>query len=330
MNRLGYDPFRDDAAIDVRIRVSGKARALDGEVTWRDASGKGMGERRFVAKDGNCAKLLTEMSFAVSLQIQLLRPKAPADSGPPLAGTGSSTSPGPTSVAATVSAAPASPATPSSPSPTAPPGVPPPTPAEPPPSPPDTEDKDEPSTERQPEEAPVDEAAAQPEESPSGLSMWVGIGPSLAWRLSPNLTGDGRLFFGIRRGDLSAEIAAEATYPSSLRRWDGSGFRQSLIGGTLALCGHHRMLSACALGRASQVRVTGLGVDETLSPNGFIVQAGLRVTATFELGGPWALAAHLDGLGLLTPCSVVLNQATVWEMPRLGALAGVALSARFR
>jgi hypothetical protein len=333
-HRLGYAPFRDDASIDVRIRIRGSGHALDGEVTWRDASGKGMGERRFLAKDGNCAKLLTEMSFSVSLQIQLLRPKTPAKSGAPPGVAGSSTTSGPTPIAAAVSAPPASATSPSAPSSNAPPSPPRARPAEPPveptPSPPDTEEKPEPPDERQPEEPPVEEPETQPDESPSSLSMWVGIGPSLAWRLSPNLTGDGRLFFGIRRDSVSVEIGAEASYPSTIRRWDGSGFRQTLIGGTLALCGHHQSLSACALGRASQVRVTGLGVDEARSPTGFVVQAGLRVAATYDIGGPWSVAAHLDGLGLLTSCTVVLNQTSVWETPRLGALAGVDLSVRFR
>src|SRR5512141_1734381 len=77
-HRIGYDPFRDDAPLNVRVRVGGATNAVDGHVEWRKANGMLMGERRFVAKDGNCAKLLTEMSFAVGLQIDLLRPKAPA------------------------------------------------------------------------------------------------------------------------------------------------------------------------------------------------------------------------------------------------------------
>jgi hypothetical protein len=78
------------------------------------------------------------------------------------------------------------------------------------------------------------------------------------------------------------------------------------------------------------VRVSGLGVDNPRSPDGFLMQAGIRIAATLELGGPWSAAARLDGLGLLTPCTVYLNQDAVWQMPRIGALAGIDLSARFR
>jgi hypothetical protein len=144
------------------------------------------------------------------------------------------------------------------------------------------------------------------------------------------MTADGRLFLGLRRRNLSFELAAEATYPSAFHRWDGSGFRQMLIGTTVAICGHIDWLSACALGRAGLVRITGLGVDQPRQPNGFVGQAGARLAATFRVAGPWSLATRLDGLGLLTPCRVHLNQAPVWEMPRLGMLVGIDLLARFR
>src|SRR5581483_11728073 len=77
-HRLGYDPFRDSAAIKVSIHVAGSARAVNGQVEWRNAGGSSMGERAFAARYGNCSKLMTEMSFAVTLQIELLRPKTPA------------------------------------------------------------------------------------------------------------------------------------------------------------------------------------------------------------------------------------------------------------
>ena len=110
-NRIGYDPFREDASVEVRVRVGGATNAVDGHVEWRRASGLLMGERRFVAKDGNCAKLLTEMSFAVGLQIELLRPKAPAGTGPVSSARGgaatSSPSPGAAAAATPPPSAPA-------------------------------------------------------------------------------------------------------------------------------------------------------------------------------------------------------------------------------
>jgi hypothetical protein len=49
-----------------------------------------------------------------------------------------------------------------------------------------------------------------------------------------------------------------------------------------------------------------------------------------NLGGPWIVSVRLDVLALLTPFTVELNQVEQWKMPRLGALAGIDLSARFR
>jgi hypothetical protein len=323
-HRIGYDPFREDASIDVTVRVGGADNAVDGHVEWHKTNGLLMGERHFVAKDGNCVKLLTEMSFAVGLQIDLLRPKAPAATRAVASPKSVTTAAG---AAASAAVAPPSTAAPDTPSATAPRTA-----TEPAAAPSTTTSKPDvtepPAAERRPREEAKDAAGVATPESASPWLMWVGLGPSLAWRISPAITGDARLFLGIRRADFSLEIAAEATYPSTERRWDGSGFRQSLLGGTLALCGHREWLSACALGRASAVLVSGLDVDKPRSPSGFVAQAGLRLAADFPLGGSWFLAAHLDGLGLPTRCTVVLNQATVWEMPRLGALAGLDILMR--
>jgi len=138
------------------------------------------------------------------------------------------------------------------------------------------------------------------------------------------------MFLGVRRNDLSVELGAEASYPSTERRSDGSGFRQSLVGASAAVCGHLSALSACLLGKASQVRVSGLGVAQPRSPTGFLTQAGLRLAATLELAGPWSASAHVDALGLLTPCTVDLNQVSVWDMPRFGTLVGMDVAAHFR
>jgi hypothetical protein len=80
-NQIGYDPFRDDAAVIVLVRMGGTAHAVDGMVEWRTEGGVGMGERRFAAKDGNCSNLLTEMSSAIGLQIELLRTTPPTAAG---------------------------------------------------------------------------------------------------------------------------------------------------------------------------------------------------------------------------------------------------------
>jgi hypothetical protein len=310
--RVGYDPFRDGASVSVSIHVGGSERAVNGHVDWRNANGVGMGERRFVAQDGNCLKLLTEMSFAVGLQIELLRPPAPAGTGAASPAGGGPASSASTPVPTTVAAQPTSTLTLAAPPPVAP-------------------EREVAKLEK--ERLPSDDAGAQPipaSPASSRWPMWLGIGPSLAWGIAPSVTGSARLFLGVRPGDLSLEVGGEASLPSTERQWDGSGFRQTLLGASAALCGHRQALSACALGKASQVRVTGLGVDHPRSPTGVAAHMGLRLAAALQLGGPWFATAHLDTLALLTPFTVSLSQAGVWEMPRLGAMAGIDVWARFR
>jgi hypothetical protein len=304
--RIGYDPFRDEAPINVRVHVGGASNAVDGHVEWRKSSGALMGERRFVAKDGDCKNLLTEMSFSVGLQIELLRPKT-GD-----AATASQPAPDP-SAGQTATAAGGSEAGPAK-DPTVAPRPAPPA---------KREDADKVSRAQD-----GDREATATGSSP--WSGWVGLGPALAWRVSPAATADARLFVGTRISDFSFEVAAEATYPSTQSRWDQSGFRQNLIGASLAACGHHQWLSACGLGRANAVRVSGVGVTKPRSPMGFVAQAGLRVAATVWLGQAWFVAGHVDGLASLNPSRVELNDGIVWDMPRLGVLAGIDVAVLFR
>jgi hypothetical protein len=309
---VGYDPFRSDAPVSVRVQVGGSPELVDGRVDWRNAAGAGMGERRFLAKDGDCSKLLTEMSFAVGLQIQLLRPQSTA------ATAATSTADGPDSsthgpardAASPPRAAPAAtPATARSAAPPSPPSA------------------TAPSASARAPDVTTDAASASG--SPEPWRFWVGIGTSVAWGLAPSLTGQGQLFVGARRDHLSLELGAEATLPVTAHQSDGSAFRQNLIGGSLSLCGHHGALAACALAKASQLRVSGL-VDEPRSPSAFVAQAGLRLAATWEISGPWSMTPHIDTLGLLTPRTVALNDVGVWSMPRLALLAGIDVAARFR
>jgi hypothetical protein len=327
--RTGYDPFRDSAPVSVLVHVSGSASAVGGRVDWKDANGAGMGERRFVAKDGNCGKLLAEMSFAVALQIELLRsaPKPEPDAGAPA--TPATDSPNGTGAPATT----ATPSSTTSPSPstvTSAPTVPGTRPAPPEPAPataakPEAVSRTETSNKDASAEAETPSRDGQP-----GWAFWLGLGPSLAWGMSPSTLANGRLFLGIRRDDLSFEVGLEASYPSENQRWRGSGFREMVIAGTAGVCGHLSAISACALGKAGQLRIEGLGVDEPQKPSGFLAQTGARLGATLGLGENWLVAGHLGGLLLLTPRTVQLNGASVWDMPRLSAFAGIDLGARFR
>jgi hypothetical protein len=305
---VGYDPIRSDAALSVEVHVDASAALVDGRVEWRNAEGASMGERRFRAKDGDCAALLTEMSFAVGLQIELLRPRQKSSGAASAAPLPSGSTP-----SASPSASPSSTSAPTSPK------------AKTPPS-------EQPPASKTPEDATADNDPTGSSSSASAddWRFWVGLGPSLAFGVAPSVTGHGRLFAGVRRGWLSLELGAEGTIEVTHRESDGSGFTQRLIGGSAMACGHVRLFVGCVVGKASQLRISGLDVDEPLSPTAPIVQAGIRLGAQWELSRVWFFTPHVDTLALLTPRAVELNEATVWDMPSFSVLAGIDVGGRFR
>lgn len=294
---VGYDPFRSSAATHVEVRVGRSASRVDGRVQWTSAEGADMGERRFIARDGDCTKLLTEMSFAIGLQIELLQP-APAPSSPP-ADTAR-----PAAAAASNSARPsaasASPAQQSSPS--------------------------------------AARAATLEESTNASISAarwdkWrlsLGVAPSLAVGFAPSPTVEARAFFGVRRRDWSAELGLETTWPVVERQPDGSGFRTNLLGASTHLCGHRGVLAGCVVGRLSQLRVTGLDVDQPQAPKALVAHTGIRLAATWDRSEHWFFTPHLDGLVLVTPRTVTLNHVEVWEVPLLAGLVGFDFGGRFR
>jgi hypothetical protein len=155
---VGYDPFHSDAALSVNVRVGASGALVHGRVEWLNAEGASMGERRFRAKDGDCSALLTEMSFAVGLQIDLLRPRQKS------------------STATSAAPAPATTTTPTS-------AVPPPTPSLPGTDPSRTAPSEQPPASRAPGGATTerDRPASAGTASAEDWRIWVGIGPSLAF-----------------------------------------------------------------------------------------------------------------------------------------------------
>jgi hypothetical protein len=56
---------------------------------------------------------------------------------------------------------------------------------------------------------------------------------------------------------------------------------------------------------------------------------GARITATYVFAERYFASARADGLVMLSPSTVTLNQMAVWTTPRVGALIGLDLGARF-
>lgn len=264
---LGYDPFRDQSPLRIAVRVAETPRGIEGVVDWRDADGSWRGERRFLARDGNCSQLLVEMSFSVGFQIQFLRSGVASALPPPV------------------------------------------------PQPPAA-----------PRQLPSAGEAAPPA---SPWLTWVGAGPSVSWAMSPSMAAAFRGFLGVRRKALSLELGALATLPSTSRQPDGSGFRQSIVAGSAAACGHLGAFSACALAQVGGIRATGFGIDQPRTRTGLLVQAGLRLSAGLALWRTWLLMPHVDVVGVVSPWRIEMNEVEVWRMPRLGVAAGIDLAVRF-
>jgi hypothetical protein len=157
----------------------------------------------------------------------------------------------------------------------------------------------------------------------------LGLGPSLALGMSPQPTGVGRLFASGRVAWLSLELAVDAARPASQQEAGGAGFSLDRLAAGAAACGHARALAACLTGTVGRLRARGFGVDAPASPAGTFAQAGARLAAAWDLGPRWFIAGRVEGLVMLSPWTVILNQAPAWTTPRVGALVGVDLGAHF-
>ncbi|HEX2874506.1 MAG TPA: hypothetical protein VHP33_24805 [Polyangiaceae bacterium] len=78
--QLGYDSFTTDTSEPrLRIVISKQAERAAAQIEWFDRQQRSEGERRLLS-DGNCAELVSNLAFAVAVQIQL---HAAADTAPP-------------------------------------------------------------------------------------------------------------------------------------------------------------------------------------------------------------------------------------------------------
>lgn len=169
-----------------------------------------------------------------------------------------------------------------------------------------------------------------PQARPRGsrLRLALGVGPSLALGLLPQPAAVGRLFVSARVSRLSLEVAIDAAWPSERQEADGSGFSLDRFAVGAAGCGHVHVFAACVTTVVGLLRARGFGVDQPASRLGTFSQVGGRLAAMREFGDRYFVQARVDGLVMIASQTVILNQATVWTTPRLGALMGIDLGAR--
>ena len=300
-SRLGDDPFAADAALHVHVQASQSEGETEGRVKWQDASGQARGEQLFARKNRGCSQLLSELSFAVAVQIELLRageaPSANAADRPPE---------GPVSERTDKSA----PSQTSAPPPAR--------------APQDRRDtQDHAARDARRAAAGADANAHVP------WSVAVGGGPAIDLDLAPTPAASARLFVAVRYGHLSMEVGAGSSLPTTDQRPDGTGFHEYTLASEVGLCGHADRFGLCGLGVLGAVFVRGFGVDQPAAPSGILARAGVRATVAQQLTARWSASLRADALVLLTPWTVYLNQTPVWTMPAFGSVLGVDLTARF-
>ena len=128
---------------------------------------------------------------------------------------------------------------------------------------------------------------------------------------------------------VSLELGVDAALPATQHQIDGTGFSLDRFAGSGAACGHAGAIAACVTGTVGVLRARGTGVDAPAAPSGMFSQAGARIAATLDFGGRYFAAARLDGLVMLSTWTVTLNNTATWTTPRVGALIGVDVGARF-
>jgi hypothetical protein len=290
-DRLGYDPFRADAARRVLVQIAPQGAGFEGRIEWHDPEGKWAGDRTLPSRSADCRELSRAMAFALALQIQLL---AGADT-------------------AAAAKAPLPAVTPPAPATSAPP---------PPPTPP------RPVARVEPAATPPREAAPPKERGP-GPTLAIGAGAHLGVGVSSSVVPVGRLFGSLAGPHWSIELAAEAGWPTRERRADGAGFSQYELLAGLAGCGHLARWGGCLVAKGGALRVAGQDIDAPAAAWGPLVEAGLRLAVTQPLGHVVFVTARAEGLLIVTRWRVYLDQAAVWTSSRFTETLGLDVGVRF-
>ncbi|HYO94028.1 MAG TPA: hypothetical protein VER33_05920 [Polyangiaceae bacterium] len=163
-----------------------------------------------------------------------------------------------------------------------------------------------------------------------GRVLAFGGGPTASHGIAPSLSAGARLFGTIGTGPFSLELALEPDLPVTQTQPDGSGFRFSSYGGSLAPCTTLDPLMLCVLAGMGRVRVEGFGVDEVRAPSSTTARAGLRLGFGLPLRERLATLVHLDALAMLTPRTVYLRGAPAWTTPDVGLRLGIDVAGLFR
>lgn len=302
--QLGYDPFLADAQDQLTFQIESqdekdarKGSDLRGRIVWTDRAGNGRGERRFSARNGDCAQLSRDMAFAAAVQIQLLA-------------TGqSTTAPVPNTPDSAVSVAHA-------------------------PRQPGDSGEDGQTADPTPvlpaKPVAVTALPVPNETTPTARpSLLIGLGPFVAWGLTPDRSFAGHVFAAALSDQWAVTLGGEVTSSSTTQDSDGAGFSSRALLVTAAGCYRASYLLACGVGKLGQMRVRGIGVDAPREPSSLLAQVGPRLALLGRLGDHFFVLGQADVVIAIDRPTVRVNHVQVWTAPRFAAAAGVDVGLRF-
>jgi hypothetical protein len=295
--QLGHDPFRPDADQRVAISIVKTDPGFQARIIWTEADGRPVGQRILSSRSRDCREIAANVAFAVALQLQLIERGGASDAGAPVPNT-EQTPPASSGQSERADGA-------------------------------DHAEGAErpPADEERPSVSPG-AAAGAAAASPAPLALAIGAGPAVGVGMAPEAAAFGRLFFVARVRQLSAEIAADAALPVTLREPDGSGVVVNAVGSSAAGCAHVSVASACLLGRLGGIRARGTGIASPRTSWGWFGEVGMRLAGNWELGR-FIVSVHADGLVMLSRWNVKLNDFPVWSVPRVGGVMGLDVALRF-
>jgi hypothetical protein len=306
VDQLGRDPFRPEADQHVAITIANTDAGFQARIVWTTADGRRAGERLLSSRSRDCHEIAANVAFAVALQLQLLDRAAPNDAAPPSPDTAP---PNTTETAPPKTTDTAPPKTSDA-------------------TPPKTGNEGTAAAPAEPPPPPGEAQAVPAAPARPRVRLAVGAGPALAIGMTPSPTALGRLFVAARVERFSAEIAADAALPVTQRESDHTGVAVNAMGAGAAGCGHVSLASACVVGRVGWIRARGVDITTPSTSWGHFGEVGVRLAASEELGR-FLVSVHADALVMLSRWNVVLNDAVVWSVPRVGGMVGVDVALRF-
>ena len=292
--QLGHDPFRPDADQRVAISIVKTDPGFQARIIWTEADGRPVGQRILSSRSRDCREIAANVAFAVALQLQLVERGGSGDAGATVPNTEQAP---PASGGQSERAEHAEPV------------------------------ERPPADEQRPSVSPGP-AAGDAAASPGRLALAIGAGPAVGLGMAPEAAAFGRLFFVVRVRQLSAEVAADAALPVTLREPDGTGVVVNAVGSSAAGCAHVSVASACLLSRLGGLRARGTGIALPSTSWGWFGEVGMRLAGNWELGR-FIVSVHADGLVMLSRWNVKLNDTPVWSVPRVGGVIGLDVALRF-